>query len=106
MLSTHKTHSGGFARGDSADTGPAPHAKARPDFSLIFSIDANRVVRCCGTLIASLGARLISTHAGVNHHPLSMQGKFVTQNIAVAVAQLIVRPQGAAVENQRAAELE
>src|SRR5437016_12298763 len=106
MPSTHKTHSGGFTRVDSADTGTAPHAKACPDFSLIFSIDANRVVRCCGTLIASLGARLVSTHAGVNHHALSMEGKFVTQNVAVAVARLIVRPQGAAVEDQCAAGLE
>src|SRR5205807_5941433 len=106
MPSTHKTHSGGFTRVDSADTGPAPHAKARPDFSLIFSIDANRVVRCCGTLITSLGARLVSTHAGVNHHPLSMEGKLVTQNVAVTVARLIVRSQGTTVEDQRATGLE
>ena len=106
MPSAHKTHSGGFTRVDSADTGAAPHAKARPDFSLICSIDANRVVRCCGTLIVSLGARLVRTHAGVNHHPLSMEGKFVTQNVAVAVARLIVRPQRPAVEDQSAAGLE
>src|SRR5438270_13679773 len=100
MLSSHKTHSSGFTRVDSADTGPASHAKARPDFSLVFSIDANRVVRCCGSLIASLGARLVSTHAGVIHHALAVQRRFVTEAIGMPVAGLVVRPQRSAIENQ------
>src|SRR6266576_4148048 len=102
MPSAHKTHSGGFTRVDSADTGAAPHAKARPGFSLIFSIDANRVVCCCGTLIASLGARLVSTHAGVNHHALAVQRKFLTKDIGMPVAGLVVGPQRSTVENQTA----
>jgi len=106
MLSPHKAQFPCFASCDSPNFRAAPHTKTCPDFSLIFSIDANRVVRSRGTLIASLGARLVSTHAGVNHYPLSMEGKFVTQNVAVTVARLIVRPQGAAVEDQGAAELE
>src|SRR5436853_6196052 len=91
MLSPHKAQFPCFASCDSHNFRAAPHTKTCPDFSLIFSIDANRVVRSRGPLIASLGARLVSTHAGVNHYPLSMRGKLVTQNVAVTVARLIVR---------------
>src|SRR5207237_4912752 len=102
MFSPNKVRFACLASCESPDFRAAPHTKACPDFSLIFCIDANRVVRCCGTLIASLGTRLVSTHAGVNHHALAVQRKFVTEDIGMTVSGLVVGPQQSAVENQTA----
>jgi hypothetical protein len=48
---------------------------------------------------------LVSADSGVNYHPLTTEGKFVTQHVTMTVARLIVRPHRATVEDQGATRL-
>ena len=102
MGSSHEVELPNFPSFESPHSWTAPDAKARPDFGLLFTVDAQSVVRRCGALVVPVGASLVGAHAGVDHHPAAVQRQFVTEDIAMAVAGLVVRPQLAAVENQAA----
>ena len=73
MHSLHEVEPFNFTSFGSPDSRTPPHAKAGPDFGLLFSVNAQRVMCCGGTLVDPLGATLVSAHAGVNHYPLAVQ---------------------------------
>src|SRR5437764_4973587 len=100
--SSHKAVAGEFPSFNLSDLRTAPHAKARPGFSLFFPINAQGVVRRRGTLIVPFITVLISADTGVDYYALAVQRKLVTEYIAMTMARLIIGPKRATVENQAA----
>src|SRR5206468_1080003 len=75
----------------------------RPDLGLLLSIDSQRIVRSSRTLIVPFTSALVRAHASVDDYALTVHYEFVAKHVTVAVTRLVIRAQGSAVENQRAA---
>jgi hypothetical protein len=68
VRSPHEVELPNFPSFESSHSWTTSDAKAGPNLGLLFSVNAQRVMRCRGTLIVPLGARLVGAHSGVDHY--------------------------------------
>ena len=100
MPSAHRLASANITRFDTAHPRAAAHPEARPDLRLFLGVNSHGVMGRGRALVVPLRASLVSTHAGIDHHALSVQGEFVAQHVAMRMPKLVIRAERAGVKNE------